>query len=268
MAILLYSNGLTEEYKPINKTFTETEILGFFNEFNSVKTTRIPSMLNTWCIYGVGDNDPTEFNKMAVVLLKSKTPIFSHLMFIHDSEINPEWKLTDDILYHDYNNFILSLKKFIDETAERVIDELTANAEYEGKTESLPQLLTIGTTPDKKIIFAYNPDEQSSAFYENEEFYKFSQKVYEYLATNKQNKEPFTIYEDKKAVIIVEKEKVDKFFTKMLHKFQSKEDYEICTNISIMMKSWNSGGVIDKPKRKRRSKKSDASTNLTGTDEQ
>lgn len=268
MAILLYSNGITEEYKSINKTFVEAELLQFFNDFSKVKSVRIPAMVNTWCVYGIGIDDPAEFNKMAVVLLQSKTPIYSPLLFIHDSELNPEWKVTDDIIYHDYNNFMLSLKKFIDDTAERVIEEIAAASEYEGKTESLPQLVTLGTTSDKKILFAYNPDEQTSTFYQNEEFYKFSQKVYEYLSANVQTKEPFTIYEDKKAVIIVEKEKVDKFFTSLLNKFQSKEDYEVCTNISKMMKSWNSADKIDKSKRKRRSKKLDSSTNLTETDEQ
>lgn len=249
MAILLYSNGITEEYKAGNLTFNEEELISIFHEFPKIKSVRIPSMKNTWCIYGVGNDDPIEFNKMAVVLLQSQSAIYSHLLFIHDSELNPEWKVSDEIIYNSYADFLLALTKFINDAADRVLNEITSTEEYENKVDYLPQLTTLGATADKKIIFVYNPDEQSNTFYNNDEFYKFSQKVYEYIIKNKQYKEPFTIYEDKKAVIVIENGKVQTFFNTLLEKFKSKEDYEICTNLTKMMKEWSSTNEPVKKKR-------------------
>jgi len=36
MAIILYSNGLTEEILPQGLTFSDEEILGFFKAFNNM----------------------------------------------------------------------------------------------------------------------------------------------------------------------------------------------------------------------------------------
>jgi len=246
-------NGLTENYNPSNLVFTEEEILKLFPEFKAVKSTRLMSVLNTWCVYGIGNNNIEEFNKLASEIVKDS--VFSTLLFIHDTEIDPSWNATDNVIYKSYNEFLVGIKNLIDETALLVMSEMNVNPEFEEKRNSLPQLTPVGSTSDKRIIFAYNPDDQTKNFYNAEEFYKFSQKVYEYLVKNKQSKEPFTIYSDKKAMIIIESNKVKTFLNTLLNQFQSKEDYEICTNISKIIKDWVNGGVTKTQKLRGRPRK-------------
>lgn len=250
MAVLLYSNGIIEEYKAQNLVFTEEEIVGLFYDYEEIKTERLIDVLNTWCIYGSSSiTDPMDFNKLASDLLNCA--VYSHILFVHDSEIDPEWKVTDNILYKGYKEFSIDVRKIIDEVASNIIDQLESTTEYEEKVNVLPQLITIGSTPDKRILFGFNPSEQTSDFYTNDEFYMFSKKVYNYIRNNKQEKEPFTIYADKKAVIVIDPKQVVYFLNEMLEKFKSKEDYEICTDISNMIKSWSS-----KTKKIRRKKSS------------
>lgn len=254
-AMILYSNGLLEDVNPKNLVFTEEELLEVFNEFKEIKTTRVHFMLNTWGIYGIG-LDPNDFNRIASDI--ARETIFSHILFVHDSEIDPAWNMTDTILYEDYNKFLNTIKKLIDDISANILKEYDARAGFENKMDHLPQLVTIGSTPDKKILFGFNPEDQTKEFYNNEDFYKFSQKVYEYITTNKQEKEPFTIYADKKAIIIVEPAKVPQFLTSILEKFKSKEDYEICTDITNIMNNWRK---ITTPARKSRKKANGEKTN-------
>jgi hypothetical protein len=251
MALLLYSNGLTEEYRPIDLTFTEAELVKIFSDFPEIKTNRLITVVNTWCVYGNSPTpDPFEFNRIASDITRSL--IYSPALFVHDSEINPAWNATDAILYKSYAEFSFEIRKVVDAAATNIVNELESSTEYEEKVAFLPQLITIGSTPDKRILFGFNPAEQSDEFYKNDEFYKFSQKVYDYLAHNKQEKEPFTIYADKKAIIIVDAAHVVSFLNTMLEKFKSKEEYEICTDISKMIKQWPA-----KTKKTRRKKSSD-----------
>ena len=237
MGVLLYGNGITEDYRPQKLVFTEEELVELFDEYEEIKTSRVANLINTWCIYGMNAvNDGTEFNRIASDIIKE--PVYSHILFVHDSEINPDWKAIDSVLYKSYPEFLGGLKKVIDDTAANILNELAATAEYENKVDYLPQLSTLGATPDKRILFSYNPDDQTKEFYDHDEFYKFSQKVYEYIMKNKQEKEPFTIYADKKAVIIIESLKVQKFLDTLLEKFKSHEDYEICTKLTQIISDW------------------------------
>lgn len=255
MAILLYSNGISEEFRPAKLTFSELELVSLFNEFAEIKTSRLITVLNTWCIYGVSPNpDPLEFNRIASDIIK--TPVYSHVLFVHDSEINPKWNATDNILYRGYTEFLIEIKKEIDLSATNIVDQFEASPEYEEKVNYLPQLETIGITNDnpKRILFGFNPTQQNKEFYENDEFYRFSQKVYDYIIHNKQTKEPFTIYADKKAIIIVDPQHVVSFLNTMLEKFKSKEEYEACTALTKIIKEWT-----PKSKKTRRKKSSDES---------
>jgi len=236
MGVVVYSNGITEDYKPRKLVFTEDELLQLFTEFPDIKTVRIPSLLNTWCIFGAGINDPVEFNRIVSDIVKEG--VYSHALFVHDSEINPEWNATDTVLYKGYNEFILMMKRMIDEVAGNIVNEFQATEEFENKAEFLPTLITLGSTNDKRILFSYNPDDQSKKFYTNDEFNKFSQKVYDYITQNRQLTEPFTLYADKKAVIIVENGKVESLLTTILENFKKREEYEICTNITKMIDEW------------------------------
>jgi hypothetical protein len=251
MAHLLYSNGITEEFNPKNLTFTEEELVNLFTEFAEIKSERMIVILNTWGIYGVNsNNDPADFNKIASDMLN--IPIYSRVLFVHDSELNIEWNVSDNILYKNYKEHSIEIIKLIEETATDIVNELEASQQYEEKIDHLPQLVTIGATPDKRVLFGFNPNEQTSEFYNHDEFYTFSQKVYNYIIHNKQVKEPFTIYADKKAVIIIDPKYVISFLNTMLEKFKSKEEYEICTDISNIIKTW-SLKISTKKTRKRKS---------------
>jgi hypothetical protein len=251
VAYCLYSNGITESYRPKDLTFTEEEIVKLFDEFEEIITERLITVLNAWCIYGYSKNpDPIDFNRIASDLIKA--PIYSHVLYVHDSEINPNWKVTDSLLYKNYNDFSYDIRKAIDDIASNIINQFASTEDYEEKVSRLPQLITMGATEDKRILFGFNPTEQDKEFYTNDEFYIFSQRVYDYISHNKQVKEPFTIYADKKAVIIIDVKYVVSFLNTMLEKFKSKEDYEICTDISNMIKTWS-----PKTKKTRRKKSSD-----------
>jgi hypothetical protein len=106
-------------------------------------------------------------------------------------------------------------------------------------------------------MFGFNPDEQNKEFYEDEDFYKFSQKVYQYISENKQEKEPFTIFSDKRAIIIIETTKIKPFLNNIIEKFKSKEEYEICENLMQVMKNWNEKIKPVAKKTKRKPKSSD-----------
>jgi hypothetical protein len=240
MALILYSNGVNEEYRPQHLVFTEDELLHLFSDFAEIKTFRLTTILNTWCIYGNNPNiiqDPMEFNRIASEIIKQK--VYSHILFVHDSELNIDWKVTDNILYKSYNEFFQELLKEIEDTANDIMQELQMQEGNENTASYLPQLMSLGTTEDKRIMFSFNPNDQTKEFFDHDEFYVFVKKVYDYITKNKQVKEPFTIYEDKKAIIIVETINIKDFLNSMLEKFKSKEDYEMCTNITKIMKQWS-----------------------------
>jgi len=270
MAVIIYSNGLTEDYRPSNLVFTEEELVSLFTEFREIRTVRSPSLVNTWVLYGIGDvPDPMNYNKLTSDIIREH--VYSHAMFVHDSEIDPKWNATDTILYKGYNEFITELKKIIDEVSLRILSDFEANGDYDNKVNRLPVLMNLGATQDKRLLFSFNPDEQSPDFYKNEEFYRFSQKIYDFLLANKQDKEPFTIFADKKAVIIIDPMKVKSFLTAVLEKFKSREEYEICNYLTQIMKDWSI--ITDKPEqsvepeveikrpRRRKTKTSDEKTN-------
>lgn len=252
MAILLYSNGIIEEYKPKGFVFTEEEIVSLFTEYEKIGTERLVEILNTWCIYGKSAvQDPIDFNKLASEITNKE--IYSHMLFVHDSEINSDWKTSDSILYKSYDEFIVDIKQYINDIALNIVEEIESSIEdFDDKSKylRLPLLETIGSTADKRILFGFNPSEQSSDFYQNEEFYIFSQKVYDYITNNKQENDPlFTIYADKKAVIIVDPMHVLPFLNTMLEKFKTKEEYEVCTELTNIIKNWKNQNK--KPRRKK-----------------
>lgn len=236
MAILLYSNGITENYFPSNKTFTEKEIIDIFPDFPKLKSIRLNSISNVWVVYGIELNDPEEFNKISSLILGDD--VYSPALFINDSEINEKWNMTDAIKIN-YEKFNICVKELIEKTAINIVNQMTDENSHSDRANYLPQLINMGITEDKKLMFAFNPNEQSKEFYSASEFEQFSIKVYDYLHVNKINKEPFTIYSDKKAIIIIEKTSIIDFLNILLKHFEKKEDYEKCTNISKMIAKWD-----------------------------
>lgn len=236
MAVLLYSNGITEDYVPQSFTFSERELVNLFNDFALIRTKRLISVLNCWCIWGENKQyDVMEFNRIVSDI--TQEAVYSPALFVHDSEINPEWKATDTILYQNYSEFLIDIKKFIDQTATDIVEQFQ-NYEDEDGSKKMPVLETIGPTKDKRILFAFNPEKQYEEFYAHEQFILFSKKAFEYLKAHVQDEEPFTIFADKKAIIIVDTKNVPIFINKMLEKFKDQEQYEICNELTSIMNKW------------------------------
>lgn len=243
MSILLYSNGITEDYTSQSYVFNEKELVDLFSEFKTIKTKRLVTILNTWCIWGENEIcNPEDLNRIASDILEEA--IYSHTLFVHDSEIDLRWKATDNILYRNYEEAISDIRRLLDATATDIINEYR-NIEEDAK-KLFPVLETLGPTQDKRILFSFKPHDQYIEFYENDEFNAFSKKVYDYIHTHTQDEEPFTIYADKKAIIIVNTQDVPIFINKMLEKFKKTEQYEICNELTFMMTNWNK--MLQKPK--------------------
>lgn len=256
MGLLLYTNGISESYKPKQLVFTEEELITLFSEFDVIKTFRVLDVLNTWAIYGEPKiQDQTEFNRIGSESIGEQ--VFSHILFVHDSELNPDWKVTDQVLYNGYDEFEYQIQRLIAETADSIMNHLK---NIDEDTSYLPQLETLGTTEDKRILFGFKPEDQNPEFYENEEFIRFSQNIYDFISTHKQLKEPFTIYADKKAIIIVEKDDVPKLLNTISKKFETNEEYEVCENINNILQQWNK--KITKPTKKKRGPKPKTSNDM------
>jgi hypothetical protein len=248
MAVILYNNGIVEEIKPNNFTFTEKEILKLFENYKNVRSRRLIEVPNAWCLWGEMEHpEAIDFNKLATDIVEIH--VFSHLIVIHDSEIDPDWNMTD-ILNKNYVEFRDDLAEFVDSIAQRIIDE----AESREETPSI-YLTTSGLTKDKHVVYMFDPNEQSPDFYDNGSFDNFSEKIFEYFQENFKLKDHLTIFADKKIIINVDKENVPIFFNKIIKSFENKEDYEICHELNSIYKNWSSYVSKDKKKRGRPPKK-------------
>lgn len=227
MAILVYSSGILEEYKSRNLVFSEYDFLEIFKEFEKFESYRLLFPLNSWCLCAKVD-DVDKYNYIASKITGEN--IYSHALFIHDSEINPDWKITDDILYDNYTKFYQDMKTLLVDIANEISENVP---------EYTPSLEPIGTTADKKILFAFDIQKQPKEFWASEIFDKFAERTYQYISKNKQLTEPFTIFSDDKAIVAIETPKVNDFLTAILEKFQSKEEYEICKNIANIRNEWD-----------------------------
>ena len=88
MALVIYSTGIVEEMVALENTFSDRELVKTFDEYTSLESYRLPDVPNTWCLWGEMDDPPElEFNKIGSEVVE--TDIYSHLIFIHDSEIDP-----------------------------------------------------------------------------------------------------------------------------------------------------------------------------------
>lgn len=244
MGICLYNNGIVEEVKPIQLTFTEEELTKPFGNYKSIRSKRLTEIPNVWCIWGEMENpDPIEFNRLCTDMLE--VYIFSHVLFIHDSEIDPSWEL-NDMLYKSYEEFKTDLKIFVDEIAQKI---MTEQSQMPQGTSNMIYLSAAGQTEDKHVIYMFNPTEQSDDFYKDGSFSNFSDKIIEYLKTNLKLNEHLTIFADKKIIIEVSKDNVPTLFNKMLKNFEIKEKYEICAEISNIHNKWTD--FVQKRKRGR-----------------
>jgi len=240
MALVIYSNGIAEEMLPLNDTFTDDELVGSFNMYESIKSHRLSEIPNCWCVWGFISNPPEhEFNKLASEI--ADEDVHSHLIFVHDSELNMNWGITDSILYKSYSTFMKQVGDYIKEMVKYIANEV--EKEYENAdTTSMIFLRAVGHTADKRVLYVFNPDEQSENFYVDG-WDKFSFKIYVYLKENfdkepvEENK-PFVIYSDSKTIVIVEDKYVNEVVGSVLQFFERVENYEACSYISSVRERW------------------------------
>jgi len=254
MSVILYQSGITEDYKPKEFTFTDEEILGIFNDFEFIETARLYEIPNVWCVWGSNSEiDDEDFNKLASTMINKD--IFSPVMFIHDTEINYAWMLTDNIIKNGYNEFKEEFIYFLDEIAENVIKENESFRQQQNQSENLVFLTTVGPTEDKKIMFEFDPNAQSKQFYDNLLFEQFSKKIFDFLKDNYVDGDTFIIFEDKKTIIIVIDENVNDIMSKMIKDFERREQYEDCLKLKTILDLWNNNKMKSEKKKEGKDKK-------------
>lgn len=239
MAILLYPNGVTEEYKPAGHTFTDEELLHF--KFNKalIRSFRLYEVPNTWCIWGerLPQNiREDEANPIGSIIVDQQC--WAPILFVHDSEMNPDWRLTDDIIVSGYPVWKNDLSIFFDEVAKEVLEEREALRRNNPNPPSQMVLDEMGVSDDKRVIYKFVLDRQKEEFFIEKNLDEFAQKVHSFLKFSYKDGEIFAIYADKNIIIVTDDEDVKPFIDKMIAYFESKENYEACSVIRKTYQKW------------------------------
>jgi len=236
MAVILYSNGLTEEIIPSRLTFSDQEILNFFQEFKNIQTKRLDEVPNTWCVWGELEKpNEDDYNKLGSEIIREHC--YSKLMILHDTEVDPSWNLTDDIIYEGYAIFKKKLLKFLDEVAIETIREIEQIRDATGKPNLL-SLDQVAISMDKRVIFRFNPDKQQADFFKPSHFEEFANKSYNFMDKSYKDGDVFPIFADKKMIIVMDDSQVAQYMDLLIDFFQKREDYLKCARITDIHKSW------------------------------
>jgi hypothetical protein len=247
--LLLYGNGLTEEITPSNLTFSDQEILNFFKDFNNIQTKRLDEIPNTWCVWGELEKpNEDDYNKLGSEIIREHC--YSKLMLLHDTEVDPSWNLTDDIIYEGYAVFKKKLLKFLDEVAIQTIKEIEQIREVSGKP-NLMALDQVAISEDKRVIFRFNPDKQQPDFFKPTHFEEFANKCYNFLDQYYKDGDHLPIYADKKMIIVLEDSQVAQYVNLLIDFFEKREDYLKCARINEIHKSCTSYKSKKNPPKKR-----------------
>lgn len=241
MSVILYQNGLTEEFNPVNLTYTDSELIDIFKNHVKLKTLRLSEVPNTWCLWGeyvpINKNDD-EYNELASNIIRFD--VFSPIIFIHDTEINIDWKLTDPIINNGYEEFKNQLLYFLDDIAINILEDRNANAEATNQSSSLVIIEPNGVSLDKRLIYKFDLKKQTEEFFIHNNLIEFSNKIHEYLVKNYHDGDIFTIYDDKNIIIAIEDKDVKEFINKIIAEFQIRESYEKCSELNNIYKRWKS----------------------------
>ncbi|MFW6310707.1 MAG: hypothetical protein ACOC1K_00565, partial [Nanoarchaeota archaeon] len=237
------NSGVIEEFKSKGVVFTDNDILDIFKDFKRIRTKRLLEVPNTWCVWGENDNpDQKEFGPLSSEIVEDD--VYSILVFVHDTEIDPSWMLTDNIIYNSYENFKNDIVSFIDEFAAEILNEAQQSKKENNQENNSLFLITLGTTEDKKVIFELDPHKQKSEFWEDKNFQNFAWKVREYFY-KKQNGEikdevikSFKVFEDNKLRVIIKDPYVKTFIDKIIKFYEKREKYEFCKQIKDEYDSW------------------------------
>lgn len=248
MSLLLYTNGLTEEHRAKELIFTDEELLTIFPDFDKTRTYRLSDIPNCWCVWG--ENEPIdkrddEFNKIGTDILEQLC--YSPILFLHDSEINPEWKLTDNMIFTGYEEFKVEMLKFFNEIAEEIMEEREKIRQEEGYNPGKGlDIDQVGISEDKRIIFKFNMEKQSEEFFRSDNLLEFAQRVHDFLKINYSDDDIFTILADKNTIMVMDDNQVEPFIEKLISFFRNEEKYEACSVLRDIYKKWSEYKKTDK----------------------
>jgi hypothetical protein len=239
MAILLYGNGITEEFKPAQFTFSDAELIAIFEKYVNIRSFRLYEVPNSWCLWGEMKPDDTleeDFNSVGTNILDQ--PCFSPILFLHDSETNPDWGLTDQMIMMGYEDYKKSLTEFFDEVAKEILHDRAKLRDQAGRPPQSLVLEELGVTNDKKILFRFDIDKQKEEFYMEANLQEFANKVHNFLKFSYQEDPVFALYGDKNIVIVAEDNKVKPFIDKILAYYNNKENYEASSVVRNTYEKW------------------------------
>jgi hypothetical protein len=240
MAILLYNNGITEEYRSGEHTFTDNEILSVLRGFANIRSHRLPDIPNTWCVWGQRNpinRKEDEFSYLGSEVLEQ--PCYSPILFIHDTEMDPSWGLTDEIIIQGYDDFRDDISHFLNDIAKDIIDERKRIREENGEDEKTPVIEPFGVSKDKRVIYKFDIDKQPKDFFLNKNLAIFADKVHKFLKFSYKDGDTFAIYADKQMIFVLEDDKVQHFVSRMVAFFESQENYEACSILRNTYDKWN-----------------------------
>ena len=164
MALVIYSNGIVEEMVPVDNVFSDNELTQSFNNYPEIRTHRLPEVPNCWCIWGYIEEPPVhEFSKLASEIVD--VDVYSHILFVHDSELSPNWNLTDNIIYRPYKDLMADMGLYINDMMKHIETENRQEIEQAEENTNMIFLTTLGHTQDKRVLFAFNPNVQNDEFY-------------------------------------------------------------------------------------------------------
>lgn len=239
MGVILYANGLTEEIRPKESVFTDKELLVYFNKFDKIKTYRIFEVPNTWCIWGEYNNikgREDEFNRLGSGIVDNKC--YSPIIFLHDTEIDESWNLTDNVIYKSYDEFKREFLSFLDAIAIDILREAEILRREMGESPNFMRLEQIGVSSDKRIIFSFDFKKQNEEFFHPENIREFAKKVHEFLNKNYKDGEVFAVYADKNMILTLKDSQVGIFLNKIMSIFETMEEYEKCETIKKVYERW------------------------------
>jgi len=218
---------------------------------------------NTWCVWGQREpvnKSPDEFNQVGTDILDQ--PCYSPVLFIHDTEINPGWMLTDDVILSGYGDFHNELTNFFNEVAKGILEERERIRQETGEPPNLLVMEQKGISEDKRIIFQFDMDKQVEEFFSEPNLSEFAKKVHNFLKFSYKDGDIFAIYADKNIIMVMSDNQVKPFIEKIIAYFQHHENYEACSIIRNTYERWvkykESKQEKPAPKRGRPRKNSDS----------
>lgn len=240
MAVLLYTNGLTEELKSKDLTFKDEELLKIFSDYDKLRTFRLYEVPNTWCVWGEfnpQDKTPDLYNQIGTDILDQAC--YSPILFIHDTEVDPSWNLTDVMILSGYDDFRSGMLRFFNDiAADMTYARQKMKENSKGNSWTQLELKQTGVSADKRIIHKFDLDDQVQNFYSDENLLDFAKRVHNFLKFSYKDGDIFAIYADTNIIIVMEDAQVKIFIEKLIAFFEARENYEACSVLRNTYERW------------------------------